>query len=93
VHFPAFPEKAEHSKVALECPILFLVPMAGLEPARLAPLTPQASVSTSSTTSAIIHQKSVLTALKATAAHPQDHQIRLALEQALGLRTTPARSR
>ena len=29
-----------------------LVPMAGLEPARLAPLTPQASVSTSSTTSA-----------------------------------------
>jgi len=42
---------------------------------------------------AIIHQKSVLTALKATAAHPQDHQIRLALEQALGLRTKPARSR
>ena len=30
----------------------YLVPMAGLEPARLAPLTPQASVSTSSTTSA-----------------------------------------
>jgi hypothetical protein len=31
--------------------------------------------------------------LTATAAHPQDRQIRLALEQALGLRTTPARSR
>ena len=31
--------------------------MAGLEPAQLAPLTPQASVSTSSTTSAIFDQK------------------------------------
>ena len=31
-----------------------MVPMAGVEPARLAPLPPQDSVSTSSTTSAII---------------------------------------
>jgi hypothetical protein len=40
--------------------IIILVPMAGLEPARLAPLTPQASVSTSSTTSARQNIKPIL---------------------------------
>jgi hypothetical protein len=34
-----------------------LVPMAGVEPARLSPLPPQDSVSTNSTTSAWIQQK------------------------------------
>jgi hypothetical protein len=32
-----------------------MVPMAGVEPAQLSPLPPQDSVSTNSTTSAIIH--------------------------------------
>ena len=91
--FPGFAGKRRTSQhIVLECSILFLVPMAGLEPARLAPLTPQASVSTSSTTSAIIIKKPALTALTATAAHLQDGQILLALEQAEEFRTAPARS-
>jgi hypothetical protein len=44
--------KIKAAIAASEMPLLKMVPTAGLEPARLAPLPPQDSVSTNSTTSA-----------------------------------------